>query len=82
MDVKGQAAIVTGAGSGLGAETARFLAKAGAKVAVLDLDGAAAVADAADPDTQHRKTAAMPYRVPRAWIGFKDFLRENLTRKP
>jgi len=41
MDVRGQAAIVTGAGSGLGAETARFLAKAGAKVAVLDLNGEA-----------------------------------------
>ena len=42
MDVKGQAAIVTGGGSGLGAETARYLAAAGARVACLDLDGAAA----------------------------------------
>jgi NAD(P)-dependent dehydrogenase (short-subunit alcohol dehydrogenase family) len=42
MDPKGHAAIVTGAASGLGAETAAFLAKAGAKVACLDvnLDGA------------------------------------------
>jgi len=38
MDVKGLAAIVTGGGSGLGAETARFLAAAGAKVTVLDLN--------------------------------------------
>ncbi|MCK6453747.1 MAG: SDR family NAD(P)-dependent oxidoreductase [Alphaproteobacteria bacterium] len=37
MNVKGHAAIVSGGGSGLGAETARFLARAGAKVAVLDL---------------------------------------------
>jgi len=37
MDVKGHGAIVTGGGSGLGAETARHLAAAGAKVAVLDL---------------------------------------------
>lgn len=38
MDVRGHAAIVTGGGSGLGAETARFLAKAGAKVAILDVN--------------------------------------------
>ncbi|MEJ1994519.1 MAG: SDR family NAD(P)-dependent oxidoreductase [Limibacillus sp.] len=38
MDVKGLAAIVTGGGSGLGAETARHLAAAGAKVTVLDLN--------------------------------------------
>jgi NAD(P)-dependent dehydrogenase (short-subunit alcohol dehydrogenase family) len=45
MDPKGLAAIVTGGGSGLGAETARQLAKAGAKVAVFDLneDGVNAV---------------------------------------
>jgi NAD(P)-dependent dehydrogenase (short-subunit alcohol dehydrogenase family) len=42
MDVKGHGAIVTGGGSGLGAETARHLAAAGAKVAVLDLSGEAA----------------------------------------
>ena len=41
MDLRGQAAMVTGGGSGLGAETARQLARAGAKVTVLDLDGAA-----------------------------------------
>ena len=46
MDVKGCAAIVTGGGSGMGAETGRFLAAAGAKVALLDvnLDGAKQVA--------------------------------------
>jgi NAD(P)-dependent dehydrogenase (short-subunit alcohol dehydrogenase family) len=46
MDPKGKAAIVTGGGSGLGAETARQLAAAGAKVAVLDVNmaGAEAVA--------------------------------------
>jgi len=38
MDVRGHAAIVTGGASGLGAETARALAKAGAKVAVLDIN--------------------------------------------
>jgi len=38
MDIKGLSAIVTGGGSGMGAETARHLAKAGAKVAVFDLN--------------------------------------------
>ena len=42
MQVKGHAAIVTGGGSGLGAATARALAAAGAKVAVLDVNEAAA----------------------------------------
>jgi NAD(P)-dependent dehydrogenase (short-subunit alcohol dehydrogenase family) len=47
MDINGHAALVTGAGSGMGAETARFLGRRGAKVAVLDVDGdaAAKVAD-------------------------------------
>lgn len=47
MKVEGQAAIVTGGGSGLGAGTARMLAAAGAKVAVLDVneENAKAVAD-------------------------------------
>jgi NAD(P)-dependent dehydrogenase (short-subunit alcohol dehydrogenase family) len=42
MDPKGHAAVVTGAASGLGAETAAALARAGAKVALLDvnIDGA------------------------------------------
>ncbi|HEX9858942.1 MAG TPA: SDR family NAD(P)-dependent oxidoreductase [Paracoccaceae bacterium] len=42
MIVEGQIALVTGAGSGLGAATARHLAGAGARVAVLDFDGARA----------------------------------------
>lgn len=37
MDARGQVAIVTGGGSGLGEATARALAAAGAKVAVLDV---------------------------------------------
>jgi NAD(P)-dependent dehydrogenase (short-subunit alcohol dehydrogenase family) len=46
MEIRGQAAIVTGGASGLGAATARALAAAGAKVAVFDLNeqGAASVA--------------------------------------
>ena len=37
MNVKGQAAIVTGGASGLGGATASALAAAGAKVAIFDL---------------------------------------------
>ena len=37
MDIKGKVALVTGGGSGLGEATARRLATAGAKVAVVDL---------------------------------------------
>jgi len=48
MDIAGQAAIVTGGASGLGAATARMLAEAGAKVAILDLNQAAAAEVAID----------------------------------
>ena len=62
MDVNGQAAIVTGAGSGLGAATAAELARGGAKVALLDVNleaarevagrigGLAVRCDVTDPD--------------------------------
>jgi len=48
MEIKGQAAIVTGGGSGLGAATARALAAAGARVAVLDINEKAAAEMVAD----------------------------------
>ena len=48
MNIPGQAAIVTGGASGLGAQTARELAKRGAKVAVLDRNGDGAKAVAAE----------------------------------
>jgi NAD(P)-dependent dehydrogenase (short-subunit alcohol dehydrogenase family) len=38
MDVNGLGALVTGGASGLGAATAKRLAKAGAKVTILDLN--------------------------------------------
>ena len=37
MEIKGQAALVTGGASGLGAGTARRLAAAGTKVALLEI---------------------------------------------
>ena len=48
MDIRGQAAIVTGGASGLGAATAQMLADAGAKVAVLDVNLKAAAEVATD----------------------------------
>ncbi len=47
MDIRGQAALVTGGASGLGAATATLLAEAGAKVAILDvnMDAALTVAE-------------------------------------
>jgi NAD(P)-dependent dehydrogenase (short-subunit alcohol dehydrogenase family) len=50
MDIRGHAAVVTGGASGLGAATARMLAEAGAKVAVLDLNAKAAAEVAIDID--------------------------------
>jgi NAD(P)-dependent dehydrogenase (short-subunit alcohol dehydrogenase family) len=73
MDINGQAAIVTGGASGLGAATARTLAAAGAKVAVIDVNDKAAaevasdikglaitcdVADATSADAAVKKAAA------------------------
>ena len=47
MQLDGQAAVVTGGGSGLGAATAAYLAQAGCRVAVLDINRTAAAASAA-----------------------------------
>jgi len=48
MDIRGQAAIVTGGASGLGGATARMLAEAGAKVAIFDVNQKAAAEVAID----------------------------------
>jgi NAD(P)-dependent dehydrogenase (short-subunit alcohol dehydrogenase family) len=70
MQLKDQAAIVTGGASGLGAATARRLAKEGAKVAVCDLNtklaeavaaeigGVAVTCDVADPASAEAAIAA------------------------
>jgi NAD(P)-dependent dehydrogenase (short-subunit alcohol dehydrogenase family) len=46
VELKGQMALVTGGGSGLGAATATYLAQQGVKVAVFDIDGDKATAQA------------------------------------
>jgi NAD(P)-dependent dehydrogenase (short-subunit alcohol dehydrogenase family) len=48
MNIKGQAALVTGGGSGLGEATARELARLGAKVTILDVNAEAAQKVAAE----------------------------------
>lgn len=48
MKIQGHTAVVSGGGSGLGAETARHLARAGAKVCVLDINAGHARAVAAE----------------------------------
>jgi NAD(P)-dependent dehydrogenase (short-subunit alcohol dehydrogenase family) len=48
MKIEGQSAIVTGGASGLGAETARELARRGARVTVLDINADAAASVAAE----------------------------------
>ena len=53
MKIQGQAALVTGGGSGLGEATARELARLGAKVAILDVNLANAEKVAADIGEQY-----------------------------
>ncbi|HTY29799.1 MAG TPA: SDR family oxidoreductase [Mycobacterium sp.] len=48
IDLTGKIAVVTGAGSGIGRATARLLAQHGAKIHVVDINGAAAAAVAAE----------------------------------
>jgi len=59
MNITGQAALVTGGGSGLGEATARELARLGAQVAVLDLNLTSAQRVAAAIDAQHGKGCAV-----------------------
>ena len=48
MEIAGQAAIVSGGGSGLGRATAEALTAAGVKVTILDVNEASATATARD----------------------------------
>lgn len=62
MNIQGQAALVTGGGSGLGEATARELARLGAKVAVLDINLANAERVAGDINTAHGAGTAIALR--------------------
>lgn len=59
MNIQGHAALVTGAGSGLGEATARELARLGAKVAVLDLNLENAQRVASEIEATHGKGSAI-----------------------
>lgn len=59
MNIQGQAALVTGGGSGLGEATARELASLGAKVAVLDVNLANADKVAAEINAAHGDGSAV-----------------------
>ena len=56
MEISGQAAIVTGGASGLGAATARALAAGGARVTILDRDDSKGTAVAAEIGGTFRRT--------------------------
>jgi 3-hydroxybutyrate dehydrogenase len=59
MRLKGKVAVVTGAASGIGEEIARTFARAGAKLALADLDAAGAQRTAADLGREGRDAIAL-----------------------
>jgi NAD(P)-dependent dehydrogenase (short-subunit alcohol dehydrogenase family) len=61
MNIQGQAALVTGGGSGLGEATARELARMGAKVAILDVNLANAQKVADEIGAQYGEGCALAY---------------------
>ena len=63
MELTDQVAIVTGAASGLGRAIARRFARAGARVVVADLDGAAAAATAREIDDDPRRALGLAMDV-------------------
>jgi glucose 1-dehydrogenase len=63
LGLRGRVAVVTGAGSGIGAAIARGLAEAGAHVALVDRDGAAAETVAAQLKVGGATAVAMPCDV-------------------
>lgn len=63
MGVNGRAAIVTGAGSGIGLGVAQGLARSGARVAIFDINADAGTTAAADINSEHGTERARAYPV-------------------
>jgi 3-hydroxybutyrate dehydrogenase len=63
MRLKDKVAVVTGAASGIGAQIARTFARAGAKLAIADLDAAGARRTALELDRQGRRAIAVAMDV-------------------
>ena len=66
LGLAGQVCVVTGAGSGIGAETARHFASAGALVAILDRDADSAAAVAAQIELSGKRAIGLQADVGRA----------------
>ena len=73
FDMHGQVAVVTGAASGLGLATAEVLARAGAKVVLLDIDaqGLEAAKDGIESEGGYAETALLA-SVLRTIVGGND----------
>ncbi len=78
-DFAGKVAIVTGGGNGIGAATCRALARAGAYVAVVDRDGAAAERVAGEIAGNRGNAAAYPLDVTDR-IGFSAIATDVATK--
>ena len=66
----GRRILITGAGSGIGAVTARALVELGARVAILDRDGAAAQRTAEQPDLRWHDFAQAVCAIERIAVQF------------
>lgn len=71
MDPKGKVALVTGGAGGIGAEIARRLVAAGARVVIGDLDVGRAAAVASELEPQHALAVALDVTSAESWSATK-----------
>lgn len=71
MDPKGKVALVTGGAGGIGAEIARHLVAAGARVVIGDLDAARAAEVAAEIGPQHAHVLSLDVTNAESWAAAK-----------